>query len=58
MDELTAADLMTRDVITISPEGTLREAAELLVEKRISGVPVVEPDGTVAGILSETDLIG
>lgn len=55
--ELTAADIMTREVISVSPDATLREAAELVTENRISGVPVVEADGTVIGILSESDLL-
>lgn len=55
--ELRAADFMTRDVISVSPDTSLREAAELVAENRISGVPVVESDGTVVGILSESDLL-
>lgn len=57
MDDLTAADVMTAPVITITPDATLGVVAELLVTRHISGVPVVEPDGTLVGILSESDLI-
>lgn len=54
---LTAGDIMTREPLSVSPDITLRAIAELLGERRISGVPVVEADGTVVGIVSETDLI-
>ena len=45
---LTAADVMTTDVITVSPETTVREIAILLHSKRISGVPVVDAEKDVA----------
>ncbi len=54
---LTAADLMTRDVITVHPETPLREAAQTLVRSRIGGMPVVDAEGTMVGILSEGDLV-
>lgn len=57
MEELTARDIMTTPVVTVTPQTTLREIAELLAEKRISGVPVVDEEGRVVGIVSETDLI-
>ncbi len=48
---------MTRDVVTISEDATLREAAALLSEKQISGAPVVDAQGNLVGILSESDLL-
>jgi CBS domain-containing protein/rubredoxin len=61
MDErplpITAQDVMTPDPITIGPDATTHEAAERLAEHRISGMPVVERDGSIAGMLSEFDLI-
>lgn len=50
-------DIMTRDVITVGPDATLKEAARELVARRISGVPVVDDDGRVLGVLSEGDLL-
>jgi CBS domain-containing protein len=51
------ADLMQRDVVTATPETSLKAVAALLVEKRISGLPVVLPDGSVAGVVSEADIL-
>jgi CBS domain-containing protein len=53
---LTVRDIMTRDVITVSPQLTLREAMELLCARHVSGVPVVE-GGHVVGVVSATDLL-
>ncbi|WP_395091266.1 CBS domain-containing protein [Armatimonas sp.] len=53
----TIAGIMTRDVVTISENATLREAAALLSEKQISGAPVVDAQGNLVGILSESDLL-
>lgn len=49
--------LMTREVVTVGPETSLRDAAALMAERRISGLPVVDPDGAVVGVLSEADIV-
>jgi CBS domain-containing protein len=54
---LTAADLMTTPVTTIPQEMSLREAAHLLTRDRISGAPVVDPDGRCLGVLSSSDFV-
>jgi CBS-domain-containing membrane protein len=54
---LTAADVMTTDVITVAPDATVRDIATLLRSKRISGVPVVDAAGHLLGIVTEGDLI-
>ncbi len=51
------ADVMTRTVVTLSPRMTLEQAAERLVEKGISGAPVVDDRGRLVGVLSESDLL-
>jgi CBS domain-containing protein len=48
--------LMTRDVVTVSPETSLKDVARLLIQHRISGLPVVE-DGRVVGVVSEADIL-
>ena len=50
-------DIMTKKVLTVQPETTVREVAEILVSHKISGVPVVEEDGSLVGIVSEGDLM-
>ena len=54
---LTAGDVMTRDVITVKKETTIRELAELFNRHRISSAPVVDDNGEMIGIVTETDLI-
>jgi CBS domain-containing protein len=50
-------DLMTRDVVTVSPAASLKDVAGLLAQHRISGLPVVDEIGTVAGVISEADIL-
>ena len=54
---MLAKDIMTRDVITVGPKATVREIAEILVEHKISGLPVVDGEGRVLGLVSEGDLM-
>ena len=53
----TAADVMTRDVVTVSPETTIRELADILAQRKINGVPVVDDEGTLIGVVCESDLV-
>ena len=52
-----AADVMTHDVVTVHSDATVKEIAEILLAKGISGVPVVDAAGALIGIVSEGDLI-
>ncbi len=52
-----AADVMTREVYTVRRETPLKEVAETMAERRVSGVPVTEEDGTVVGVISEKDFL-
>ena len=54
---LTASDLMSRDVVTISQDMPLRAAAELFFQQQIGEAAVVDADGRCVGVLSATDLI-
>lgn len=54
---LTAKDIMTRNVIAITPDTTVEKLAKLLTEHRISGMPVLDENGTLVGIVTENDLI-
>jgi CBS domain-containing protein len=55
--DLTARDIMTGDVATVSPEASVRELAELLARTGVSGVPVVDDAGRLVGIVTEGDVI-
>jgi len=54
---MQAQDIMTRAVVTIGPDATLREAIERMVSYRVSGVPVVDRGGKILGVVSEADLL-
>ncbi|TVR06877.1 MAG: CBS domain-containing protein [Salinarimonadaceae bacterium] len=52
-----ARDVMTTEVLTVTPDTPVREVARLLYERRISGAPVVDTAGKVVGMISEGDLM-
>jgi CBS domain-containing protein len=54
---MKAQDIMTSDVATVRSETSVRDIAALMMEKHISGAPVVGDDGTIVGIVSEGDLL-
>jgi CBS domain-containing protein len=57
VDELTVREIMTTDVVTVRPETTVGELADILTRNKISGVPVVDDRGRVLGMVSEADII-
>lgn len=54
---VTAKDLMRTDLITVSKEATVSEVIDILAEKGITGLPVVEDDMTIVGLISEKDVL-
>lgn len=54
---MRAADVMTTNVITVSPDTSVQDLAALLAQNGISGVPVVDLDNRLLGIVSEGDLL-
>ncbi|MEA1960102.1 MAG: CBS domain-containing protein [Bacillota bacterium] len=54
---MLAREVMTREVITVGPEEQVEHVAQLLVEHKISGIPVVDKDGEIMGIVTEKDLM-
>lgn len=54
---LTASDVMIRDVVTVSETTSLKEVARIFGEKKITGAPVVNGNGELVGVISETDII-
>jgi CBS domain-containing protein len=53
----TVADVMTPNPLTVTPETPLKEAIQILVAKKISGLPVVDEAGKLVGVISESDLM-
>jgi CBS domain-containing protein len=53
----TVEQLMSRSVLTVTPETSLGDVARILVDKGISGLPVVDRDNRVVGVVSEGDLV-
>ena len=54
---MRARDVMVRAVVTTSPETTVEELARLMINLRISGVPVMDKNGTLVGMVTEGDLL-
>ena len=54
---MLAKDIMTTDVVTITPEASVEDIAKLLLARGISGVPVVDGEGTLVGTVSVTDIV-
>ncbi|MFZ2158573.1 MAG: CBS domain-containing protein, partial [Bradyrhizobium sp.] len=54
---MRAHQIMTRPVITVTPETTIAEAANTMLQKHVSGLPVVDASGRLVGIISEGDFI-
>jgi CBS domain-containing protein len=52
-----AKDIMTKDVITVSPTATVRNLAMTLIKNQISGAPVAGKNGKIIGVVSEADIV-
>ena len=55
LDKVTVAACMTRDPLTVAPDASVLEAAQLILDHQVSGLPVVA-DGGVVGMITESDL--
>lgn len=54
---MQARDIMTKDVVTVTPATTVREVAQLMVQHRISALPVLAEEAVIVGIVTESDLL-
>ncbi len=54
---MTAKDIMTRDIITVSPTMSVKELAMTLIKNQISGAPVSSRNGEIVGVVSEADIV-
>ena len=57
LNKLTVGKLMTRKVRTVTPDALVVDAAEMMTEQKIAGLPVLDVDGVVVGIVTESDLL-
>ncbi len=57
MENLKVSEIMKSDVVTVTPETSVRDLAEILATHKISGVPVVDSEYRVIGMVSEADVI-
>ena len=57
MKNMLVKDIMTKNVYTVLPQDSLKKASDILKEKKISGIPVVDENGVVVGIITITDLL-
>ena len=58
VDDITAQDIMTTDVVTLKKDISLNAAIKTLLSAKISGAPVTDDEGRLTGIVTEEDLIG
>ena len=56
-EQLTVRDIMTTDVAAVHADTSLRDAARILLERRISGLPVTDADNKLVGIVTEADFL-
>lgn len=56
ISKIKVADIMTRDVVTVGPDWTMEEAADLMLTRKISGAPVVDDDRQILGVITQTDM--
>jgi predicted transcriptional regulator len=54
---MKARDVMMSPVITVKPDSSVKEVAQVFVNRRISGVPVVDDQGNLVGMVTEGDLL-
>ncbi len=54
---MLAKDVMTTKIVKVSPDNSIRQACKIMLDYHVSGIPVVDDDGHLLGIISEGDLI-
>lgn len=56
ISKIKVSDIMTHDVVSVHPDWTMEEAADLLLDRKISGAPVVDDHGHLCGVITQTDI--
>lgn len=57
LDSVKVSEVMTKNVITISPEVTIEEAAKVMIHKKVGCLPVVKDNNKLIGLITETDVL-
>ncbi|MEP9409974.1 MAG: CBS domain-containing protein [Candidatus Brocadia sp.] len=57
LDSIRVSEVMTKNVITISPDATVEEAAQIMIDKKVGGLPVVKDKNKLIGLITETDVL-
>jgi CBS domain-containing protein len=58
VQECVAADIMQRDMVTVSPSDTLRDALALMTENHVTGLPVMDGKSRCIGLITASDILG
>ncbi|MDY6879295.1 MAG: CBS and ACT domain-containing protein [Desulfatiglans sp.] len=56
VSKIRVKEIMTKDPVTVSPDLTIEETAQILLDKKISGVPVMDQKGKIVGTITQTDI--
>jgi CBS domain-containing protein len=54
---MNAGDVMTRQIVSVTPETSIPDMAQLMLKNRISGLPVIDDNGNLVGIVTEGDYL-
>lgn len=57
LDSIRVSEVMTKNVITISPDATMEDAAQIMIDKKVGGLPVVQEKTKLVGLITETDVL-
>ena len=57
LDSVKVSEVMTKNVITVAPDATIEEAAQIMIDKKVGGLPVVKEKNTLVGLITETDVL-
>src|SRR3989304_5704759 len=57
LDSIKVSDVMTKNVITVAPDATIEEAAQIMIDKKVGGLPVVKEKNKLVGLITETDVL-
>ena len=57
LDSIKVSEVMTKNVFTVSPDATIEEAAQIMIDKKVGGLPVVKEKNKLVGLITETDVL-